>query len=166
MKMAFIGIIADEANENWMKKKLKDQLQVSESSILFIKEKSIENIKNIKFETVLLAREFKNIEVFKKLLEGTKYLVVNSDIANNLNILDNLELTVITYGFNSKATITASSVTEDTMLLCVQRNIQDIKHRTIEAQEISVDIEADSEKQVSYRMGVETILLLYGKIIS
>ncbi|MFR0822379.1 MAG: hypothetical protein ACLU84_06355 [Clostridia bacterium] len=164
--MAFIGIIADEANENWMKKKLKDQLQVSESSILFIKEKSIENIKNIKFETVLLAREFKNIEVFKKLLEGTKYLVVNSDIANNLNILDNLELTVITYGFNSKATITASSVTEDTMLLCVQRNIQDIKHRTIEAQEISVDIEADSEKQVSYRMGVETILLLYGKIIS
>lgn len=164
--MAFIGIIADEANENWMKKKLKDQLQVSESSILFIKEKSIENIKNIKFETVLLAREFKNIEVLKKLLEGTKYLVVNSDIANNLNILDNLELTVITYGFNSKATITASSVTEDTMLLCVQRNIQDIKHRTIEAQEISVDIEADSEKQVSYRMGVETILLLYGKIIS
>lgn len=164
--MAFIGIIADEANENWMKKKLKDQLQVSGSSILFIKEKSIENIKNIKFETVLLAREFKNIEVFKKLLEGTKYLVVNSDIANNLNILDNLELTVITYGFNSKATITASSVTEDTMLLCVQRNIQDIKHRTIEAQEISVDIEADSEKQVSYRMGVETILLLYGKIIS
>ena len=164
--MAFIGIIADEANENWMKKKLKDQLQVSESSILFIKEKSIENIKNIKFETVLLAREFKNLEVFKKLLEGTKYLVVNSDIANNLNILDNLELTVITYGFNSKATITASSVTEDTMLLCVQRNIQDIKHRTIEAQEISVDIEADSEKQVSYRMGVETILLLYGKIIS
>lgn len=164
--MAFIGIIADEANENWMKKKLKDQLQVSESSILFIKEKSIENIKNIKLETVLLAREFKNIEVFKKLLEGTKYLVVNSDIANNLNILDNLELTVITYGFNSKATITASSVTEDTMLLCVQRNIQDIKHRTIEAQEISVDIEADSEKQVSYRMGVETILLLYGKIIS
>ncbi len=164
--MSLIGIIADEANENWMKKKLKEKLQVSESSILFIKEKSIENIKNIKFETVLLAREFKNIDILKKLLEGTKYLVVNSDIANNLNILDNLELTVITYGFNSKATITASSVTEDTMLLCVQRNMQDRQHHTIEAQEISIDIEADSEKQVSYIMGVNAILLLYGKIIS
>lgn len=164
--MAFIGIIAEEANENWMRRKLIDELQVKEASILFIKEKSIENIKNIKFETVLLAREFKNIEMLKKLLEGTKYLIVNSDIQNNLNVLDNLELTVITYGFNSKATITASSVEEDSILLCIQRNIKDIKQNIIEAQEIKIEIEAQMEKQVDNMMGIETVLLLYGKIMS
>ncbi|MFR2534234.1 MAG: hypothetical protein ACLTEH_02580 [Clostridia bacterium] len=163
--MPFIGIIVEEANENWMKKRLKEVLQVSESSILFIKEKSIDNIKNIKFETVLLAREFKNIDALKKLLESTKYLIVNSDITNNLSILDNLELTVITYGFNSKATITTSSVTEDRLLLCVQRNIKDIKQHIIEAQEIPIEIEANLEKQVSNVMGIATVLLLYEKII-
>lgn len=163
--MPFIGIIVEETNENWMKKSLKEALQVSESSILFIKEKSIDNIKNIKFETVLLAREFKNIVALKKLLESTKYLIVNSDITNNLSILDNLELTVITYGFNSKATITTSSVTEDRLLLCVQRNIKDIKQHIIEAQEIPIEIEANLEKQVSNMMGIATVLLLYEKII-
>lgn len=163
--MPFIGIIVEETNENWMKKRLKEVLQVSESSILFIKEKSIDNIKNIKFETVLLAREFKNIDALKKLLESTKYLIVNSDITNNLSILDNLELTVITYGFNSKATITTSSVTEDRLLLCVQRNIKDIKQHIIEAQEIPIEIEANLEKQVSNVMGIATVLLLYEKII-
>lgn len=163
--MPFIGIIVEETNENWMKKRLKEALQVSESSILFIKEKSIDNIKNIKFETVLLAREFKNIVALKKLLESTKYLIVNSDITNNLSILDNLELTVITYGFNSKATITTSSVTEDRLLLCVQRNIKDIKQHIIEAQEIPIEIEANLEKQVSNMMGIATVLLLYEKII-
>lgn len=163
--MPFIGMIVEETNENWMKKRLKEVLQVSESSILFIKEKSIDNIKNIKFETVLLAREFKNIDALKKLLESTKYLIVNSDITNNLSILDNLELTVITYGFNAKATITTSSVTEDRLLLCIQRNIKDIKQHIIEAQEIPIEIEASLEKQANNVMGMATVLLLYEKII-
>lgn len=174
--MPFIGIISDEKSENFICPKVQKELNLSDSSVLYIKEKSIENIKNIKFETILLAREFKKVDILKTMLKDTKYLIVNSDIESNLNILDNLELTVITYGFNSKATITASSVTDDEMLICVQRNIIDIKGKEIEPQEINAckisKQESDKEEQkfstetlkdTSSIMAIMSILLLYGK---
>lgn len=157
--MPFIGIISDEKSENHIRRELLEHLKISESSILFIKEKSIENIKNIKFETVLLAREFKNIELLKKILVNTKYLVVNSDLKNNLKLLDELQLTVITYGFNSKATITISSVVDDKILVCLQRNIVNNEGRTIEAQEF----EMQSKENANDIMGIVAILLLYEK---
>ena len=63
--MPFIGVIADEKNENFIRREIVDNLKLRESSVLFIKEKSIENIKNIKFETIILARKFKNMEMLK-----------------------------------------------------------------------------------------------------
>ena len=125
--MSFIGIISDEKCENFICQKIQKELHLSDSSVLYIKEQSIENIKNIKFETILLAREFKRVDILKTILKDTKYLIVNSDIEKNLNILDNLEVKIVTYGFNSKATITASSVKDEEMLICIQRSIEDIK---------------------------------------
>ena len=67
--MPFIGIISEENNENRIRRFLLEKLGWPESSILCIKEKSIENIKNIRFETILLARQFRNVAILKKLLE-------------------------------------------------------------------------------------------------
>lgn len=159
--MPFIGIITEESKENCIRRQIIERLNLRESSVLFIKEKSIENIKNIKFETILLDREFKNVEMLKILLKNVKYLVINSDIGCNLNLLDNLEMTVITYGFNSKSTITASSVNEEEVLVCVQRNILDVKKRKIEPQEIKREMQNDA----SSTMAITAILLIYGKII-
>ena len=64
--MPFIGIVSDESVENSIRREILDKLKLSESSILFIKEKSIENIKNIKFDTIILARKFKNKENVRK----------------------------------------------------------------------------------------------------
>ncbi len=175
--MPFIGIISDEKNENFICQKIQHELNLSDSSVLYIKEKSIENIRNIKFETILLAREFEKVDILKTMLKDTKYLIVNSDIETNLNILDNLELTVITYGFNSKSTITASSVTDDDLLICIQRNLIDINGKEIEPQEINVcktkvDLKDNQEaqrfnsetiKDASSIMAIMSILLLYGK---
>ena len=165
--MPFIGIISDEKSENYIRRELLNNLQINESNVLFIKEKSIENIKNIKFETVLLARQFKNIDVLKKILANTKYLIINTDIKNNLNLLEDLQLTVITYGFNSKATVTVSSVTDDKILLCLQRNIIDRNGKVLEAQEIQVVSKKleDNNIDVLEVMGTSIILLIYGKII-
>lgn len=155
--MPFIGIISDEKSENYIRRELLERLKINESSILFIKEKSIENIKNIRFETVLLAREFKNIELLKQILTNTKYLVVNSDLKGNLKILDELQLTVITYGFNSKATITISSVIDDKVIVCLQRNIVNNKNKIIEAQEFEIM----AKENTNDIMGIVAILLLY-----
>lgn len=155
--MPFIGIISDEKSENHIRRELLERLKINESSVLFIKEKSIDNIKNIRFETVLLAREFKNMDLLKKILTNTKYLIVNSDLKNNLKMLEELQLTVITYGFNSKATITISSVLEDKALVCLQRDIVNSKGKIIEAQEF----EFVSNENINDVMGIAAILLLY-----
>ena len=123
--MPFIGIISEENVENCIRREILDKLQLRESNVLFIKEKSIENIKNIKFETILILRQFNKQEMLKKLLENSTYLIINSDIVENLNLLENIKATVITYGFNSKATITASSVGEEEIMLCLQRTLKD-----------------------------------------
>lgn len=157
--MPFIGLITDENKENCIRRHILEKLNLRESSVLFIKEKSIDNIKNIKFETILLDREFKSVELLKKLLKNTKYLIVNSDIISNLNILDNLQITVITYGFNSKATITASSVDEEEVLVCIQRNIVNNQGKSIEPQEIKMKI----EKDVNCAMAISAILLIHEK---
>jgi len=159
MKMPFNGIVTDENKENCIRRHVLEKLNLRESSVLFIKEKSIENIKNIKFETILLDREFENVEMLKRLLKNAKYLIVNSDIVSNLNVLDNLQITVISYGFNSKATITASSVDEDEVLVCVQRNIISSKGKIIEPQEIKMKL----EKDVDCAMAISAILLIYEK---
>ena len=155
--MPFIGVIADEKNENFIRREIVDSLELRESSVLFIKEKSIENIKNIKFETIILARKFKNMEILKKILANTKYLIVNTDRVKNIEMFNESNLQIITFGFNLKATVTASSVTEDSSLICVGKEIKTIKNRIIEPQEIKIDTGEDTESI----MAVVTILLLY-----
>ena len=155
--MPFIGIIADEKKENIIRKGLVSKLKLKESSVLNIKEKNIENIKNVKFETVIIDRKFKNLEMLKKVLTDAKYVVINTDIISNLNILEDLELTVITYGFNSKATITASSVTEESSLICLQRTIESIYSQKIEMQEIKIGEIQD----ISASMAIVATILIY-----
>lgn len=159
--MPFIGIISEENIENCIHRKILEQLKIRESNVLFVKEKSIENIKNIKFETIILARQFKNVEVLRKILKNATYVIVNSDIESNLQLLENIKATVITYGFNSKATITTSSVGEEEMMLCIQRTLQDKMGKNIEPQEIKIPI----YENVNCSMAVAGSLLLYGKII-
>ena len=159
--MQFIGIISDETYENCIRRDILDKLEVRESSVLFIKEKSIENIKNIKFETIVIDRKFESEETLKKIVENATYLIVNSDIEDNLELLENVKATVITYGFNSKATITASSVTEEEILICLQRSIEIKNGKIVEPQEISIKL----EKNACCTRAITAVLLVYNKII-
>ena len=49
------------------------------------------------------------------------YLVVNADDRRIFPLLDLCGAKLITYGFNTRACITASSVTRDDMQICIQR---------------------------------------------
>lgn len=155
--MPFIGIISEENQENCIRREILNNLDLRESSVLFIKEKSIEDILNIEFETIVIARKFEKIEELKELLKKSKYIIVNSDIETNLKILEDIEASIITYGFNSKATITASSVGDDEILLCIQRNITNNKGKVLEPQEIKVDM----IENTNCTLAVESVLLIY-----
>ncbi len=137
-----------------------------EHTIITINDKSIENIKNIRFETILimdLAKVENEKGALNELLKNSKYVILNADIETNLEEINNIKLNIITFGFNSKSTITASSVEED-FIICLQRKIININKEVIEPQEIEVKI---ANKKLSSRyhnlMGIASILLIYGK---
>lgn len=158
--MPFIGVIAHEKNENFIRREIVEKLKLRESSVLFIKEKSIENIKNIKFETIIIDRKFKNIEMLKKMLLNTNYLVINTDRIKSIEMFEDYNLKIFTFGFNSKALVTASSVTEEGVLICVRREIESISGEVIEPQEIKVSSNEGAESI----MAVGCTLLIYGMI--
>jgi len=54
-------------------------------------------------------------------LSREDYLVVNADDKTIFPLLSQSEATLITYGFNARACITASSITEDGLQVCIQR---------------------------------------------
>lgn len=159
--MPFIGIIAEERKSNIIKKQIVELLKIDENLIILIKEKNIENIKNIKFDTIILDRKFNNEKKLKMVLENVKYLIINCDVVKSFNVLNDIEINVITYGFNSKATITASSVGEEEILVCLQRNIINAKKQKVGPQEVKIEIQNDAMST----MAITAILLIYGKII-
>jgi len=131
--VAFIGIIANSKYETDIKRVLDDRLnhKFKEHTVIGVNDKSIENIKNIKFETILVMdlEEVKDKEEYiSKLFENAKYLVINADMESSLETINNMKLNIITFGFNSKSTITASSV-EENLLICLQRNIIDARRK-------------------------------------
>ena len=119
-------------------------------------------MKNIRFDTIIINENAEWIEIIKNNLIKTKYIILNSDLKINLNFFKDVNLRVITYGFNSKATITISSNTEDSIQICVQRNILNKKHN-IEQQEIS--LVKEDEVDIYDVMLLIAILLIHNKEI-
>lgn len=158
--MIFIGIVTDTKSESYIKKIRNNNDVFNKYHIIFIKEKSIENIKNIKFQTIIINREFNAEDSLNKLIAKAEYLIINEDIDASISLLNDVNSNIITYGFNSKSTITMSSVTEDSIQICVQRNILS-KQNEIEQQEISLAKEAESE--IYDIMLLISMLLIYNK---
>ena len=135
--MIFIGIVTDIKSENYIKKIQNNNSVLKKYHIIFIRENSIDNIKNIKFETIIVNREFEDKDSLNKLIAKSEYVIVNEDIGTIIDLLKDIKSNIITYGFNSKSTITMSSVTDDSIQVSVQRNIIR-KKSEVEQQEISL----------------------------
>lgn len=156
--MSLIGILTTTKNENKLKHLLKETS--SNHHIFYLHEDNINNVKNITFETILIG---KTIEIpkekIRKLVEKANYLILNTDKKENVAMLENLNLTLITYGLGSKCTITTSSMEEDQMMICLQRGIKTPIGRMIEPQEISFKIQNEEDSYTM--MEFATLSLLY-----
>lgn len=136
--MIFIGIVTDSKSENNITELLKNNNSLNENNVIFIKEKNIDNIKNVHFDTVIINREFEKMDELNNLLNNAKNIVINMDVNINWKELNIISANIITYGFNSKSSITISSVADDDVLICVQRNINS-NYGEIELQEIKIE---------------------------
>lgn len=144
--MAFIGIITSKKNESLLKNMLIrtiSRLNLDEK-IIIINENSIENIKNIKFDTIIINEENKCIsdkkQTLKQILGQSKYLILNSDFFSDFELIDKLKLNIITFGLNLKATVTASSIEEDKISIYIQREIKNYYNQKIEPKEVTLEL--------------------------
>ncbi len=136
--MALIGILTEPKNKLYLQEELKKR-QLEE--VFFLTENTILNMHNVRFDIFILGKKIsKNQELVRTLAKGADYFIFNSDIKENLPLLEDLDLKIITYGYNQKATITASSVDENKMMICLQRSIENIKQKKIEPQEIEIEV--------------------------
>ena len=136
--MALIGILTEPKNKVYLKEELKNRQC---DSVFFLTENTIQNIHNVKFDIFLLGKKVeKNQELIRTIAKRVDYFILNSDIKENLLILENLDLKIVTYGYNQKATITASSVEDNKMMICLQRGIENVCQQIIEPQEIKIEL--------------------------
>ena len=138
--MSLVGILTERNNENYISQELKKK-NFKQEQIFFLREHTIKNLRNIKFETIVIGKRInQNKQVIREIIQNAKYVVFNADITENLNLLEDLSFNLITYGFNNEATVTTSSVEEGKIMVCVQRTIENSKEQKIELQEITRDL--------------------------
>ncbi len=141
--MLFIGLIAKKKDVQSIRKDIKEK----EIEIIEIKENNIENLKNIKFEEIIFLDDInlkENEYIFlKELIQNSKHLIINTDISISILRKIGIEkpITIITFGFNSKATITISSIKENKVMIFIQRDIMIAEQKRIETQEKEIKLE-------------------------
>ena len=144
--MSFIGVVCEEKNFDIIKKILKKSKNKNDYKLININRKSLKNLKNVKFEVIVFLEYFNNFELeteeFKEICESANYLVVNSDLDYPNNIGGNIETNIISFGLNHLATVTVSSVTDENVLISIQRSFNNLKGNTIEVGEYNNFIES------------------------
>ena len=136
--MSVIGIISNSNNIIELENKFKNEL--NEKNIIGINEKSLKNFIHIKFDIIVIYNEMENTKVLKEIIKNSKYLIINTDFKENLSLLDDeINSSVITFGFNSKSTITIVSNENEEIILDVQREIENYNGKKIECQEVKID---------------------------
>lgn len=160
--MYLVGVMAENKE---IIKFLEKKFDIKKVDFIDLDLKTIENFKNVKFDVILISnlKKYKKSNNFKKILSNSSISAINADIKENLEVLDNLKGIVITYGFNSKATITTSSVNDDNISIYIQRVIENIKGTKIEPIEYVENIEDMKNIEISDIIGIKTIENLLAK---
>ena len=122
--MNFIGVIG------------KDSLN---SNTIRINERNIENLKNIKFQIIIINSDLSKFENLLEevgiIIRNSEYVIINSDLDIKVDISDSIRKKIITCGLNQKSTVTVSSITEERVLIDLQREIETIDNKIIEPEE-------------------------------
>lgn len=161
--MPLIGIVAKKKDTHAIRK----ELSKNSIEIIQITKDSIDNIKNIQFEEIIFLEDInlndKEYKYMSEIISKTKYLILNGDI--QINLLKEMKIEkpikVITFGFNSKATITISSVKEDKIIVCLQRDIERYDKKIIEIQEKEIKMDNESNKKIYNKLVVFIIKELH-----
>ena len=158
MKMSFIGIVATKKIFENIKRKVLEEINDKTINFIQINLRSIENVKNIKFETVIIednVEKFKeNINILEIICNNSQYIIINTDKNPEYEKIKSKK-NVITYGLNQKATVTVSSNSDTDILIYLQENIENKEKDRIEIEERRI------KKEERSRLKTYEILIIY-----
>lgn len=163
--MSFIGIIASQKEFLILKTKILENIDINNVTIININKRSVSNIKNVKFEIIIICDDLEiikeNIGNINKICKDVKYIISNSDVLDNLNEIICNNSKIITYGLNRKAMITVSSIKEDSVLVALQSNLKNLEGNIIEVGESSVNLGENNKIKIYHILILYAIFLLY-----
>lgn len=167
--MTFIGMISDYKSFENIKEILKKNSK-NDINLIHISKKSISNIKNIRFETIIidsLLSSFKEETLFiETLCLYARYIAINTDINTDIpDIIKKSKANIITYGLNQKATVTISSITESSILIYLQKSLKNSKGRTIGIGEKMIKIDEENKLKIYEVLIIYIIFLVESKPI-
>jgi len=161
--MTFIGMVSDYKSFENIKEILKKNSK-NDINLIHVGKKSISNIKNIRFETIIIDSSLNEFEEETLLIENlclyARYIAINTDI--NIEVPEFVKKSkarIITYGLNQKATVTISSITESSILIYLQKNLRNIKGKNIEIGEKRIKV-SEENKLKTYEVLIIYIIFL------
>lgn len=163
--MHFIGIFANNLTFEIIKVNILKKVRQKNLKMIHIQASNIENMRNISFETILIAdkidisNEQKNW--VNKLCNHCKYIIINSDMCAGLKMISNEKINCITYGLNQKSTITVSSIQNEKAIIYIQRNIKSIEQHEIEMGEVSINLKEYQNVKIENLLAIISIYLIY-----
>ena len=104
---------------------------IQENKIIIITKDNVHKYKNKKIDILIVENKLIKNKDLELLCNNSKYIILQDNV--NLNIRLQSKTNVITLGFNHKSTVTVSSVTEDYILVCIQRTIKTIENKYAQA---------------------------------
>lgn len=166
--MSFIGVIASKKCFENIKKKIGEEIKEETINFIQINLRSIENIKNIKFEIIIVEdnlEKFKNHkEILEKIFENTEYLLINTDQNPEKSQIKD-KANRITYGLNQKANVTVSSISETDILVYWQKNLKDREGKKVEIEERRIKKGEMSALKTYEILIIYTLFKIYDKSI-
>ena len=79
--MSFIGVITNSKNEEYIIEELSKKIPTK--NIIFITDKNIENVKNVRFETLVIDEKINDVKHLKQVTSHVKYVILNSDLSTH-----------------------------------------------------------------------------------
>ncbi len=139
--MSFVGIIANDRDFKNIRKVFERKYIPKSVSIIEINEDSIENMRNINFETLIFCRDLKcnNLQnsYLEKICNNASYIVINNDFVYFPTTLKS-NTNIITYGLNKHSTVTVSSISENGYVISLQKSIIKNNNKIYEIEEKSI----------------------------